>query len=238
MVAMQILSKSQEVTADNLANINTPGFKGNKVFYHMLKENVDGEEVVKTVPKQQIDLTQGILEPTGNVFDIGIDGDGFFVVQENGQQYLTRDGRFHLDSDGYLVNSYGANVIGTSGEIQLPEYYMANNDGGTSSQLLIAKDGTIRVDELAVDKLQLLKVDDPALLQRKGSSYFTVENTTALSEVDTGVIMQGFYEKGNVEPLNEMVDMMKNMQMFETQQKAMRTSDEILSRVTSQLGKL
>lgn len=237
MVAMQILSKAQEATADNLANINTPGFKGNKVFYHLLKEKVDGEEVVKTVPKQQVDLTQGILEPTGNVFDLAIDGEGFFVVNENGENYLTRDGRFHLDSDGYLVNGNGARVMGETGEVQLPEYLMATNNSDYTPEIMIAKDGTIRIDELAAAKIRIMKVDDAAHLERKGNSYFTVQNASVLSEENTGVIMQGYFEKGNVEPLNEMVDMMKNMQMFETQQKAMRTSDEILSRVTGQLGK-
>lgn len=237
MQAMQVLSKSQEATADNLANINTPGYKGNKVFYHLLKENVNGEEVTRTVPMQQVNLNQGILEPTGNEFDLAIDGEGFFSVKEDGQTFLTRDGRFHIDSEGMLVNGSGAKVMGESGEIQLSEYFMGTSQNRNSSQLTITKDGTIRIDELAVDKLQIVKVEDPSYLQRKGNAYFSVSDSSVLSEENSGTVMQGFYEKGNVEPLTEMVDMMTNMQMFESQQKAMRTSDEILSRVSSQLGK-
>jgi len=237
MQAMQVLQKSQDITADNLANINTPGFKGNKVFYRMFKENVDGREVTKSVPMQQINLNQGILEPTGNQFDMGIDGEGFFTVEQDGQTFLTRDGRFRLNADGVLVNTYGAKVMGESGEIQLSEFFMNKGDGGGAPVLEIAKDGTIRINDVDVDKIRLVNVEDPALLQRKGSSYFSVTDTGALSEVNIGSMMQGYYEKGNVEPLTEMVDMMKNMQMFESQQKAMRTSDDLLSRVSTQLGK-
>ena len=77
MQAMQVLSRSQDMTADNLANINTPGFKGNKVFYRMFQENVNGKNITRSVPMQQVNLDQGILEPTGNQFDLGINGEGF-----------------------------------------------------------------------------------------------------------------------------------------------------------------
>ncbi|HBQ59563.1 MAG TPA: hypothetical protein DD671_08040, partial [Balneolaceae bacterium] len=70
MQAMQVLQRSQDATADNLANINTPGFKGNKVFYRMMKENIDGREVTKSVPMTQVNLNQGVLEATGNEFDL------------------------------------------------------------------------------------------------------------------------------------------------------------------------
>lgn len=237
MQAMQVLQRSQDVTADNLANLNTPGFKGNKLFYRLFKENVDGREVTKSVPMTQVNLNQGVLEPTGNEFDLGINGDGFFTVEQDGETLLTRDGRFRLNQDGILVNSNGAKVMGSGGEIQLSEFIVNQGSGGSAPTLEIAKDGTIRVNERQIDKLQLVKVEDPAQLQRKGSSYFTVNDSGALIQEDMGTVMQGYYEKGNVEPLNEMVDMMRNMQMFESQQRAMRTSDDLLSRVSTQLGK-
>ncbi len=237
MQAMQVLQKSQDVTADNLANINTPGFKGNKLFYRMFKENVDGREVTRSVPMSQVNLNQGVLEPTGNEFDLGINGEGFFTVEKDGEMMLTRDGRFQLNPDGVLVNSTGAKVMGTSGEIDLSEFFMDQGAGGSAPILEIAKDGTIRLNDRQIDRLQLVNVEDPAQLQRKGSSYFTVNDSAALVKEDLGTVMQGYYEKGNVNPLNEMVDMMQNMQMFETQQRAMRTSDDLLSRVSTQLGK-
>lgn len=237
MQAMQVLQKSQDATADNLANINTPGFKGNKVFYRMLKENIDGREVTKSVPMSQINLNQGVLEATGNEFDLGINGEGFFTVEDNGERLLTRDGRFGLDQDGFLVNQSGAKVQGASGEIELSQYFTsAGNDGG-APQIEIATDGTIRVNGNEIDKLEIVNISDPSQLERKGNAYFSVADEGAITEENIGSLMQGYYEKGNVEPLNEMVDMMKNMQLFESQQRAMRTSDDLLSRVSTQLGK-
>lgn len=237
MQAMQMLAKAQDNTADNLANINTPGYKGSKMFHRLITEQINGNEVTKTVPMQQIILDQGVLEPTGNAFDLGIDGDGFFTVQEDGQSYLTRDGRFHLDSDGFLRNSQGANVVGSSGAIHIPEYFqaMGHEDGGV--KLEVAKDGTLRLNDEVYDKLRIVGVSAPSELERKGQNYFTAPATSQVHVSDRTSVMQGFYEKGNVEPLKEMVDMMKNSQMFEAQQRAMRTTDETLAQATNTLGR-
>jgi flagellar basal body rod protein FlgG len=177
-----------------------------------------------------------VLEPTGNTFDFGIDGEGFFAVQEDGESYLTRDGRFNLDSDGYLLNSKGANVMGSSGAIHIPEYFQATGNG-SGIDLDVGKDGTLRLNGEVYDQLRIVGVNDPSNLERKGSNYFSAP-TSELIDVSGGSnVMQGFYEKGNVEPLQEMVDMMRNSQMFEAQQRAMRTTDETLAQATSSLGR-
>ena len=237
MQAMQVLQRSQDVTADNLANINTPGFKGNKLFYRMVSENLNGKEIMKAVPMSQVNLDQGILEPTGNLFDVAINGNGFFKVEKDDQEYLTRDGRFRADSDGFLVNSEGAKVMGESGPIQLSEYFTQNSENTGSNTFEISKDGTILINGNAQDKLQLVKVDDPQLLQRHGSTYFSVKDDIELSDEGVGMVMQGYFEKGNVQPLAEMVDMMRNMQTFESQQKVLKTTDDMLGQATSRIGR-
>ena len=186
---------------------------------------------------QHINLDQGILEPTGNQFDLAINGDGFFMVEEDGERFLTRDGRFHLSADGNLVNSSGAQVQGDAGPIQLSELLQTKDEHGGAITLEIAKDGTVRVNDSVIDKIQVMKVEDPSDLTRKGNTYFTVENEDLLSDEETGTVMQGYFEKGNVQPLNEMVDMMRSSQMFESQQRAMKTTDEMLSSVTTTLGR-
>ncbi|MEO1022059.1 MAG: flagellar hook basal-body protein [Bacteroidota bacterium] len=238
MRAMQMLSKAQDATADNLANINTPGFKGNTLFYNMLTEQINGENVTQTTPMTRVNLTQGILEPTGNEFDLGINGDGFFMVEDESGSFLTRDGRFHLDSDGFLVNQAGAKVMGDGGSIQLTDYFLSAREGGVAPRLTIDQDGTVRLNDRLVDQVRMVTVEDASGLERKGNSYFSYRDEGQLTQEGRGSIMQGYYEKGNVEPLNEMVDMMRNMQLFETQQKALRTTDEILSQVTTRLGRL
>ncbi|MEX0944434.1 MAG: flagellar hook basal-body protein [Balneolaceae bacterium] len=241
MQAMQMLSKAQDVTADNLANINTPGFKGGTIFYRLLQDNVDENTDATGTPlteaMQRINLEQGILEPTGNLFDFGISGEGFFVVEEEGQTFLTRDGRFRMDSDGYLVNSRGAKVQGNAGDIRIQSYFQANGQDGHEPVLEVAKDGTIRVNERAHDQIQIVNISDPEKLERRGHAYFSIDEEFIKSDGEKGVMMQGYYEKGNVDPMNEMVDMMKTMQMFESQQKAMQSSDETLSQAINSLGR-
>lgn len=237
MQAMQMLARSQDVTADNLANINTPGFKSNKVFYQMFTEQINGKEVKSSVPVTQVDLSQGELEPTGNQFDLGINGNGFFKVELDGETRLTRDGRFHLDNEGMLVNNDGAKVMGESGPIQLTEFFQDGSNASVTTQLEITKNGTIRINGVQQDRIQLTNIEDPSALERKGNSYFTVQNEDLLTEEGAGVIQQGYFEKGNVNPLTEMVDMMENMQLFESQQRVLRTTDEMLSQVTTRLSR-
>lgn len=237
MQAMQMLSKSQEVTANNLANINTPGFKGSKVFYRMFQEQVNGNSEVKTVPMQQVDMKQGVLEPTGNTFDFGIKGKGFFVVKGEEGTHLTRDGRFSMSPNGYLVNSQGDKVMGQSGSIHIPEYMKATGQPGKETKLEVASDGTIRLNNEIFDKLNIVKVNDAASLERRGSNYFSAPEE-ALVRDNSSTVMQGYYEKGNVNPLNEMVDMMRTTKMFESQQRAITTTNEMLGQATRKLGKV
>lgn len=233
-----MLSRAQEVTADNLANINTPGFKGNKLFYRMYEEQINGSTVQKTIPMQQINMEQGVLEPTGNALDTGISGQGFFVVEDGTDHLLTRDGRFQMNTDGYLVNANGAKVIGAGGAIHMPEFFQATGDYGGEPKMEIAKDGTIRINDEVVDKIRVVNVHDPANVERRGNGYFFTPQTNITENDEAiGSILQGYYEKGNVDPLHEMVDMMRNMQMFEAQQRAMRTTDETLSAAINSLGR-
>ena len=102
----------------------------------------------------------------------------------------------------------------------------------------ILKNGMVLINGKPQDKLQIVNVKDPNLLERQGSTYFTVKDEIELSDEGIGMVMQGYFEKGNVQPLAEMVDMMRNMQMFESQQRAMKTTDDMLSQVTSRLGRL
>lgn len=232
-----MLSKAQELTADNLANINTPGFKGSTLFYRLVDENLNGEVTKKTVPFQQVNLAQGILEMTGNTFDLAVSGDGFFVVEEGGREFLTRDGRFQIDPDGYLVNSRGAMVQGNAGPVHLPAQVRSGDGNSGEIQIDIAKDGSIRINGQIRDQIQLVSVSDPSTLQRNGNSYFTVKYAAALNEDAKGEIMQGYYEKGNVDALHELTSMMKTMQMFESQQRAMNAADEVLSQGINNLGR-
>lgn len=236
MQAMQMLARSQEVTANNMANLNTPGFKTDTLFYRLLDEEVNGKVIQSPVAMSQVSFQQGVLESTANPFDLAINGTGFFVVENDGQTYLTRNGRFSLDSDGFLRDEKGASVMGTGGPIQLTQLMAATNNNQGDVRMDIAKDGTIRINDEVIDKLQIMRVDDVTQLERRGNNYFVAGESATPDDDDKSFVMQGYFEKSNVETLAEMVSMMRNMQMFESQQRAMRSTDEMLSQVTTRLG--
>lgn len=236
MRALQMFMRSQEVTANNLANINTPGFKGDKLFYRSFADELNGQLVSGVETHQTMRMQQGSFEATDNPFDFAIEGKGFFVVENEDGRFLTRNGRFKLDSEGFLVDKQGGMVQGEGGPIHLPQLIKS---GATSSDVNInvAKDGTINVEGEEVGKLRVVQVDKVETLQRRTNSYLAVPEGTQISPDDSSQIVQGFYESGNVDPLMELVDMTKNMRMFESQQRSMRTTDEMLSQATTRLGR-
>ncbi|MCW9705358.1 flagellar hook-basal body protein [Fodinibius salsisoli] len=236
MQAMQMLMKMQDVTANNLANINTPGFKGSNTFQNMVQKRIDGKMVTQAVPQQQVDMQQGVLEPTGNPLDFGIKGKGFFVVENGEGAHLSRDGRMHFNSNGFLVDENGSRVMGDSGPIYMPEYLKATGRDGDEATLDVADDGTIRLDGEVFDRLRIVQVEDTSKLERRGNNYLSAPEE-AMADDSSSKVMQGYYESSNVDPLTEMVDMMKTTKMFESQQRAMTTTDQMMGRATQQLGK-
>lgn len=238
MNALQMLARVQEVTANNLANINTPGFKADKLFYRAFSKELHGRQVAGVEAHQTVQMQQGIFESTGNTFDLAIEGEGFFEVEHDGKLFLTRNGRFSVNQEGYLIDDAGAFVQGHGGAIQLPQYTQSQ----TAEQQIdieVTKDGTIQIDDIAQDRIKLVRVDNVQSLERGSNTYFKLPEDAQQKQLvdEQSNVVQGFYENGNVEPLAEMVDMTSNMRLFESQQKAMQTTDEILSQVTTRLGR-
>ncbi|MEX0648296.1 MAG: flagellar hook basal-body protein [Balneolaceae bacterium] len=236
MQALQRLMRAQEVTANNMANLNTPGFKADKLFYHSYMEKINGEYVSKVVPRQTINMEQGHFESTGNPYDLAIEGDGFFEVELDGQQLLTRNGRFRLNEDGYLVNEQGAMVTGGSGPVHIPSTEQTTT-AENEVRLEISKEGNILLNGILHDKIDLVTTERFEQLERHSSGYFTAPEGVVLIPDKKSAIMQGYYEAGNVSPLRELSEMMTNANAFEAQQKALTTTDELLSRATASLGK-
>ena len=237
MKAMELLTRAQEVIANNLANINTPGFKGEKVFYRSFSDVMNGQKVQNADLYQTVQMEQGRLESTGNPYDFAIEGKGFFQVENNGQMLLTRNGRFHLDSNGYLRDSNDGFVQGASGAIQIPNLGKNDNSASNENKIEVARDGTIRLNDKILDKLNLVKVTDLTRLKRLSGTYFKPQSDNIVEADTSSQVNQGYYEGGNVNPMKEMVAMTKNLQLFESQQKVISSSNQSLSQATNNLGK-
>lgn len=203
-----------DVIGNNIANVNTPGFKGSRViFQDILSQNVEGATGPGanrggTNPKQvglgtgigAIDtvFTPGSPMTTNVPTDVAIEGDGFFVVEEgeegSGQRYLTRAGNFYVDADHYLVTSNGLYVIGMEGErIQLGdtdldiEHFSIGKDGSISYTL---SDGTSHdVDTDANLQIALVNVANPSGLQKVGNSLYVPTANADSTIVDNDALL-------------------------------------------------
>jgi flagellar basal-body rod protein FlgG len=241
------------VTANNLANVATNGFKKSRaVFDDLLYQNVSqvgaatsqttlaptglqlgtGVRVVAT----ERSYTQGSLDNTGNNLDIAIQGRGFFqVLQPDGQMAYTRDGSFQLNAQGQVVNSNGYPL---QPAITIPT--------GAQS-VTIGADGTVSVltagqsAPTTVGTVQLADFINPAGLQTVGGNL-AVESASSGSPTTgnpglsgLGTVVQGSVEASNVNVVEEMVNMIETQRAYEMNSKAVQTTDQMLQYATENM---
>jgi flagellar basal-body rod protein FlgG len=242
-----------DTISNNLANVNTTGFKQMRadfedLLYQTLRLAGTPSTEVTVVPTgvqvghgvkpgatQKI-FTQGALQATGNTADIAIEGEGFFrVLQYDGSYGYTRDGAFKIDSNGQIVNSNGYRLMP---EVVLPEGFL--NDS-----LAISQDGRITVkvagsdDPIEVGQLELYRFVNPAGLQSIGENLMTQTNASGEPIAGRpgfdgmGKVLQKYLEMSNVSVVREMVNMIVAQRAYELNSRAIQTSDSMLATATT-----
>ncbi len=248
---MQSQQVNMDVIANNLANVNSSGFKKSRAdFQDILYQTtraagagVDGGEVPtgvqiglgSRVAAVQKVFTTGVFQQTENELDVAIEGPGFFqVVLPDGTDAYTRSGALKKDSTGRLVTSDGFPLIP---EIVIPEgsTTISIGSGGTVDVLL---DGESTPTEVGV--IELIRFGNPSGLSSLGRNLYAETPTTGApvagtpGEAGFGTLSQGFLEGSNVNIMEEMVNMIAGQRAYEVNSKTIRTADEMLS-TTSQL---
>jgi flagellar basal-body rod protein FlgF len=206
------LGRELDVIANNIANINTTGYKADgSLFEEFLSSAARSGQAGGRVSYVQDrgtwhDLSPGPIEKTGNPLNIAIDGDAFLVVQTpNGERY-TRNGALQINGQGELVTSEGNKVLGSGGPIQLQP---------TDHQISISADGTISVREgtQKTDSprgtLRLVRFDNAQQLRKDGSSTFASADDVKPNIATTSRVIQGSIEKSNVRGVVEMTRMIE-----------------------------
>jgi flagellar basal-body rod protein FlgF len=213
------LGRELEVVSNNIANINTTGFKADSaIFQEFLSPGAEhgqfqgGDRRLSYVHDRAtwLDLKQGPIQLTGNPLDVALEGDAFFVVQTPRGERYTRNGAFQLNATGTLVTNEGYEVQGDGGAIAFQ-----NNDG----KIAISEDGTIRVREGADSKsdaqrgkLRLVRFDQAGQLQKDGSSLFLAPAgvvAQAPQAPQRWRVLQGALEQSNVRGVVEMSRMIE-----------------------------
>lgn len=175
----------------------------------------------------QTKFTQGTLEETGNQLDIGIEGKGFLQIQTPRGVMFTRDGNLSLNDNGELVTSEGYYLMGQFGSILLD-----------SDNFQLGENGEIIVDGQVIDQISLVNISNVHDLRKYGENLYYMESGMELeSEEFDGKVLQGFLEGSNINTIEEMVNMINILRLYESNQKVIRSYDEILQKAANEIGK-
>lgn len=225
--------RQQEVIADNIANVQTAGFKGNSVFMRMVQNAQSGSAEAaanwetRMIDRVYTDFSQGSLEHTGRDLDVALESDGFFVIDTPLGEAYTRNGSFSISPAGLLVTSNGDPVQTDSGTLVI-----------TGSQVGINTSGQVSVDGEPVGALRVVDFPQPYDLERQGAGVWRAPADVVAEEISAPMVRQGYLEKANVDVLREMVDMIDSFRAFENSQRLIQIQDESLSKAVNEVGKL
>lgn len=242
MIAQQM---NVDNISNNLANVNTTGFKGSKVeFQDVLYQNIrkagTATSLDSSIPSELAIgygtkavatnrmFTTGDLQQTGNPLDMAISGDGFFQIQyPDGTTVYTRDGALKISGEGEVVTSDGYSLVPS---ITIPE---------DATSVAIGSDGSVQVLQYGQDipvevgQIELARFINPSGLEAIGHNLYVQTSASGepLTDIPTqsglGAVDQGYLEMSNVKVVDEMVNMIVAQRAYEMNSKAISTADEM-----------
>lgn len=229
------LRNQLNVVANNMANLNTSGFKSQNLLFEEylmpIAEATEFQEQDETLSyvldyKTHTDFDTGAFKLTGNDLDLALEGDGFFVVQMgDGTEAYTRNGAFHLDATGQLVTSEGRPVLTTAGPLTF-----TREDG----LIEIAEDGTISTQLGIRGQVRVVAFEDNQELQKLGETLYLGENAGIPDRVR---VVQGALEQSNVDGIFEVTRLIEITRAYESVAKFLKDADELRQQAISTLGR-
>ena len=225
--------ESLDLLANNIANASTGGYKADREFYSLYAAadaDADGGTTMPVIQKQYTDLSQGMLQQTGNSLDVALTGAGFFAVQGPSGPLYTRNGNFRLASDGKLISAEGYPVRGTAGAaITLP---------GTQP-IEISSDGTVTQGGKVIDQLQIADFTSGAGLAKQGNNYFRAADPAGQVVIPKGTsVEQGKLEASNSGTAESAVRLISIMRQFEMLQKAAALGTDMDKQAIEQVARV
>jgi flagellar basal-body rod protein FlgG len=222
---MTAQQQRMDTLANDVANVNTTGYKHTRVAFRDLLYTQDRAGVVSsgagaaTTPVGR-GFAQGALRETGSKLDVAIEGDGFLQVRRaDGTMALTRDGSLRVDPNGRLTTQRGELL---QPAITLPA-------GTNAADVSIAADGTVSAANRQLGRIQLVTVRAPQALESAGESLFVANAASGAAQaLPTGRLVQGALESSNVDIADAMTQMMESQRSFQMASKAVQMQDQIL----------
>lgn len=222
------LMHEMQTVANNIANISTTGFRREGViFSEYIRQMEDDPSLsMARASARHVDLSQAGLTQTGGTFDLAIQGPGFFLIETPQGERLTRAGSFTPSAEGELVTMDGHRLLDQGGA---PVFVPPG-----ARSIAIAQDGTMSADGEPVARIGLWQPSDPLSLRHQSGTMF---QAASLEPADTGVVMQGFVEGSNVQPVSEIARMITVQRSYEMGQKFLDAEDERVRGVIQTLGR-
>lgn len=227
-----------DVTANNLANVNTAGYKKDiavtKDFANMLIHRINDGRNTPVIGSMGIGTlvdeiatiqAPGMMRHTANTFDMAIEGKGYFVVETPAGERFTRNGTFSRNAQGELVTQEGHRVLGQGGPIVL----------GNGAKVEVSGDGRIAVDGIETGVLRVVEFTNEKQLVKEGDSLFN--GNGAQPSQSTSQVRQGVIEQSNVNVVAEMVNLIAGYRAYEVNAKTVQAHDQLLDKAVNEVGR-
>ena len=233
-----------DVTANNLANASTPGYRSSdtiqRAFPSLLIQRLERMDSAGGVQRAYIgelgvgttldgtytNFAPGALRQTDNPLDAALlEPDVFFTIAADDGLRYTRNGSFQLTAGGQLVDRSGNPVLGTQGPIYI-----------RGTEVVIDHDGYVHVDGVLVDRLSITAFTEPQMLQRQAGQYFAALPEAGAYVPEEFTVLQGQLEQSNVNIVTELVKMINVQRAYEANQKAVRAADDTLGKLVNELN--
>ena len=228
-----------DAISNNLSNVNTAGYRKDEIVQNTFQEQLflisRRRETARMSYQTYVDvsktnLEQGGFEFTDSNFDLGIYGNVYFNVRyrKDGEIYQTRNGQFGLDDEGYLWLGGVGRVQGQNGDI-----YIGNDD------FVVTEQGVIMdYEDNVIDTLMLTYIPPEADVHKEGDSLFLYDGDEQLPEGEFFVVVQGGYEKSNVDAVKEITQAMQAQRMYQASSKILQYLDTINQRASREIAEL
>lgn len=228
-----VLRRQLDVLANNVANINTTGYKSEKLAFEEYLMPVASAEAFRTGDtalsyvndyRSAYDFSAGPTVPTGNPLDVAIDGKGWFSVATPDGERFTRNGAFAMNTKGQLVARSGHPVLGAGGPITL---------GRDDTDIVIAADGTVSTNNGVRGRLRVSAFENEDALRPVGDNLFAADDPRP---APSARIVQGMLENSNVSGVVEMVRLIDVSRTYQTVSRMMKDTDELQRKAIETLG--
>ncbi|MGF1591688.1 MAG: flagellar basal-body rod protein FlgF [Kiloniellaceae bacterium] len=224
-----VLRREMDVLANNMANLNTPAYKGQSMLFVEYLETTGSGEKMSFVQDVALvrNLTEGQMTATGNSLDLAISGDAYFEVETPVGPRYTRNGVFQLNGDGELVTSSGQRVLGEGGTaIALPP---------NSADVTITGDGTVSTDQGPAGRLRLVRFEDQQAMVKLADGLYDADGQDPLPPEGAEVV-QGMIEGSNVQGIIELTRMIETVRSYSNTGRLVNDEHERLRRAIQSLG--